>query len=717
LTVKGDDSTYTVYRVGREAPVRHEARRAREETAAAVLAGSAAVASPGAAASATAPRPLAALSRRRHGERPHRARTVVLWTVVLAALGAGAVLLWVYGRQPLRDFWALLDLAEATGEVPGWLLVGAPAVVAAVGVGVTAYLAFGRHVALKVIGLVVVVVALAAPGFALGWTNGTLGEMGDRSAAVVERVKHAREKLQPPLPGKAVNVLLIGADTRPGDPGRSDTLVLARLDPATKSITMLSFPRDLYVELPGYGYDKINAAYPYGGPELCVETVGQLTGLPINHFIEVDFSGFWHLVNILGGVYYPVDRRYYNPESSSWKSIDIAPGYQLLRGEDALNFVRFRHDARGDFSRIERQQTFLKELQRQSGRWNKDWKKVTELLSAITTQTTSDLDSLKTLLPLASLALTLDTSNVHMVHIEGGTQTMGGLSYVVASAEQVQAAVAEFSNPTQAPVVDTHGVMPKKAYSVRIFNGSGVPGVATTAAEQLRALGYGATAVGDADSFAYETSIVYASEGMERTAEQFVRLVSPAELRLVPRSPGGHDGITLVLGASYDGTLDVPEPQDETSTVAVTEGRYDEDGWRTLDEQTPMRLQMPGVWASGFVYDEFLAYRVPTQTGRQAAAAVAVGYTPGGGYFSLQMMRWVTPPAIAHPTAKKKIAGTEYMLFYNGAQLHMVAWRRGNVLYWVLNTMDDQLTAEFMMALATSFAPLGPVQAEPTSQP
>lgn len=678
------DSIYTVYRVGAGVP----------------------------AASAE---PFAALSRRRRPR--HRVRAVLGWGLGLAALAAAAALFWTYGLQPLRDFWAVLDLAEATGEIPGWLLFGAPAVVVAVAVAVTAYLAFGRHRALKVIGLAVVTVVLAAPGFALGWTNGTLGDMGDRSADVASRVKHAREKLQPPLPGKAVNILLLGTDTRPDDPGRSDTLLLVRLDPKTKSITMLSFPRDLYVELPGYGYDKINAAYHYGGAALAVETVGQLTGLPIHHFMEVDFGGFWHVVNILGGVYYPVDRRYYNPESSSWKAIDIEPGYQLLKGQDALDFVRFRMDGRGDFSRMDRQQTFLKELQRQSGRWNRDWKRVTALLQAVTGEVTSDLDSLQTLLPLASLALTLDTNKVNMVRVQGGTQMMGDASYVVASGEEIQAAVTEFSNPTQPPVGARPGALPKKAYKVRVFNGSGVVGVAGSVADQLRDLGYNAKAVGNADSFTYVESMVYAPKGMSRTADQFVRLLAPAGLQLLRRTPGAHDGITLVVGSSFDGTIVAPEPEDETTALVVTEGRYDEAGWRALDAEVPMRLQMPGVWSPGFAYDQFRAYRVPTPTGRQAMAAVAVGRTPRQGYFSIQAMRWLNPPAIKHPTAQKKIGRTTYLQFYSGRDLHMVAWRRGNVLYWVLNTIDDELPPAFMMSLATSFAPLDAAQPEPAATP
>jgi hypothetical protein len=234
--------------------------------------------------------------------------------------------------------------------------------------------------------------------------------------------------------------------------------------------------------------------------------------------------------------------------------------------------------------------------------------------------------------------------------------------------------------------------------------------VATTVAAQLEDLGYNAVAA-DAGSYGYENCVVYAPRGMKHTAEQFVSLLSPAELKIVPRSTAA-DGITVVVGTTYDGQLAVPEEQDDAS-VAVTEGRYDEAGWRGLDAQSPMVLQMPSVWGTGLVYDQFRAYRIERPDGRQAAAAVAVGRTPRTGYFSIQAMRWTDPPAIAHPSATKTIGGTKYLLFYNGAKLHMVAWRQGSNLYWVLNTLEDELPADFMMALATSFEPIDPPSATP----
>ena len=112
--------------------------------------------------------------------------------------------------------------------------------------------------------------------------------------------------------------MILGSDRRPknnaeGASGaRSDTIMLVRLDPDKEATAIMSLPRDLKVQIPGHGTDKINAAYELGGPALTLKTVKQLTGLPINHVVNVNFSGFWRAVNAIGCVYADVDRDYFN---------------------------------------------------------------------------------------------------------------------------------------------------------------------------------------------------------------------------------------------------------------------------------------------------------------------------------------------------------------------------------------------------------------------
>ena len=637
-------------------------------------------------------------------------RSLLIWAAVAAACAVAAVLVWLYGRDMLGNSQAAFDLAKLSGKVPDWAFIGVPLVAAAIVAGAAVYLAFGRYLAIKLVGVSVVVVVLAAPGLALGWANGTVNVVSHRSAAVQKVVTETTKELHPALPGKPQNILLIGSDRSqnvPGDPGRSDTQMLIRLDPQTKSISMLSLPRDLRVDIPGHGYDKMNTAYAYGGPKLVVQTFKQITGLPINHFVEIDFAGFWHVVNILGGVYIAVDHKYFVPASADYKSINLDAGYQLVRGKQALNFVRFRHDQLGDFTRMQRQQLFLKELQRQSGRWSGDWQKVIKLIKAITGETTSDIDSLKRLEPLVELAFEVDTSKINTVHLEGDTPMIDGVSYVTATQEQIDAAVSDFTDPVQAPVKDTTPKIGKKLYTVTVYNGSGIPGLSTTAANQLVAQGYKAEVGPDDLSFPGTTTMVYAPAYLERSAKAIAAMFSPAEVQLVERAPGVADGIEVMVTSSFDGTLDLPQaPADQPQQTLERNVRYDAASWKALAQQTPLRLEMPTAWPSGSVYDEFRKYSVPNLDGKGTRAAVAVARTPLGGYWSVQALRWTDPPAIEDPNDVQTIKGQEYMLFYQGDHLHMVAWKRGGALYWVLNTLSNELSNDVMLGLATSCKPV-----------
>ena len=166
--------------------------------------------------------------------------------------------------------------------------------------------------------------------------------------------------------GDPQNILIIGSDKRasePEDPGRSDTTILLRLDPDQNTISLMSIPRDLKVEIPGVGTDKFNAAFAYGGPKLTLQVVKEMTGLPINHVVNVDYLGFVRAVDAIECVYVDVDRRYYHSNvgvsaSEEYAEINIQPGYQLLCGKKALQYVRYRHTDT-DLVRAARQQDFL----------------------------------------------------------------------------------------------------------------------------------------------------------------------------------------------------------------------------------------------------------------------------------------------------------------------------------------------------------------------
>jgi LCP family protein required for cell wall assembly len=178
--------------------------------------------------------------------------------------------------------------------------------------------------------------------------------------------------------GEPQTIMILGSDQRAGDKKlgmkpRSDTIILVRLDPDKEATAVMSVPRDLKVGIPGYNTDRVNAAYELGGPRLTVKTVKKLFAKPgkpfkINHIVNVDFGGFRKVVNYIGGVYVDIDRDYFNDNSGgeNFATIDINPGYQKLKGQDALDYVRYRHGD-NDLVRGARQQDFLRQLRNAAG--------------------------------------------------------------------------------------------------------------------------------------------------------------------------------------------------------------------------------------------------------------------------------------------------------------------------------------------------------------
>lgn len=161
------------------------------------------------------------------------------------------------------------------------------------------------------------------------------------------------------LPEKPVHVLILGVDERENDVGRSDTIMLLRID--SSQVRLLAIPRDTLVEIEGHEAAKANSAYTYGGTALSKEVIGELLGLPIQHYVRVNLAGFRQLVDLIGGVTYDIPKAMYYHDPYDNLLIDLKPGLQLLDGEKAEHFVRYRYDGVGDdVGRVHRQQEFLK---------------------------------------------------------------------------------------------------------------------------------------------------------------------------------------------------------------------------------------------------------------------------------------------------------------------------------------------------------------------
>lgn len=204
-------------------------------------------------------------------------------------------------------------------------------------------------------GTVIIILLLVISGVWLKslWDQVHVALPGDNSIMPVS------EKEQDPSLPDILNVLILGLDSR--DPAsRTDTLLVLTLNRVNGEINIMSIPRDMRVNIPGYGMDKINHAYAYGGISLAMEAVEGFLDIDVDHYMTTDFEGFINIVDILGGIELEVEKkmRYYGIDVT----IELDPGLQHLDGAKALQYVRFRSDEEGDFGRVRRQQEFLKAL-------------------------------------------------------------------------------------------------------------------------------------------------------------------------------------------------------------------------------------------------------------------------------------------------------------------------------------------------------------------
>ena len=157
-------------------------------------------------------------------------------------------------------------------------------------------------------------------------------------------------------------IMIMGVDEREDDVGRSDTLMIATVDPKKDQAALLSIPRDTRVKINGHGWDKINAAYAYGGEKLTQRTVEDFLGVNMDHYIIINTHAFQKIIDAIGGIDIDVEKRMYYEDP--WDDdgglvIDLRPGKQHMDGKTAVTYVRFR-DEEGDIGRIKRQQKFMK---------------------------------------------------------------------------------------------------------------------------------------------------------------------------------------------------------------------------------------------------------------------------------------------------------------------------------------------------------------------
>jgi LCP family protein required for cell wall assembly len=561
-------------------------------------------------------------------------------------------------------------------------------------------------------------------------------------------VVRAARALDIPLANHAAIALVIGYDHRAGvesnRPSLSDTLMLIRADPQTKTISLLSFPRDL--DVPIYcgptpsTTDRINSAYSRCGPKGTLLTVKHLTGLPVSFLITVNFHGFKEVVDKLGGVWMDVDRRYYNKNTGSYlnnyANINLQPGYQLLSGQQALDFVRFRHTD-SDLTRVARQQEFVRAMKEQIAR-NFSFTSLPSLVNTIThnIEVAEGGRSLQgeQVISYALFAQSLPAGHLFQDKIENVQCAIGCL----ATTGDIQQAVDQFQNPDVQSAKEANAAAlgqkikvktpPPSSVSLTVLNGSGVTGAAANTSYLLAQRGYvtqtppnGLQADAPTTSGPYFHSVVYydpAQKSSKQAAVALQNLMQPADVAKLPRAPDlialdPGSMLVVVLGTAFHGTiaeLPMHVTPHHTPAVVRSDASPGTDLLRPLAPKVRFPLMVPTILERNSYPDTLPGdnaaryYWIDHRGGHKAVRLVFK--TGGGQFWGVQETDWNGAPALADRSFRHDLGGREFDLYYSGSRLHMVVLHEHGATYWVVNTLLDDLSNETMLAIAKGLKPL-----------
>jgi polyisoprenyl-teichoic acid--peptidoglycan teichoic acid transferase len=383
------------------------------------------------------------------------------------------------------------------------------------------------------------------------------------------------DALKPWSGRERISVLLLGIDQRCDDngPTHTDSMMILTIDPVGYSAAVLSLPRDLWVEIPDFGIDRINQAFYYGelyelpggGPILALETVETLLGVPIDYYVTVNFDAFVDVIDLIGGIEIDIPEEIYDlsyPDRCyGYDPFQIDAGVQRLNGEDALKYARTRATFGGDVDRAGRQQAVILGARDQITQFDMLPQLITQSPQLWKTfqdniRTNFSLDEV---LQLALLVQDIPRSSIHTAVIDYNyvynETTPDGRQVLVPIRDNVRQLRDSLFAPPAAPtpvIENLPALMATEDAKIAVFNGTAVFGLATATGEYLQTYDINIVEVGNADSAGYRTSQIIDFGKHPNTTRYLTQLMHIPPLNISNGSePEGDYDILIIIGDDW----------------------------------------------------------------------------------------------------------------------------------------------------------------------
>ncbi len=379
--------------------------------------------------------------------------------------------------------------------------------------------------------------------------------------------------------GERINILLLGEDKRPSEqgPARTDTIILISVEPNSKTVSMLSIPRDLWVPIPGYGEGRINTAnfigekngYPGGGSALAKKTVQYNFGVPVHYYVKINFEGFKRIIDLIGGIDIYVEKEINDPtypayDGYGYEPLHIPAGWQHMNGDLALKYARTRHGS-SDFDRLRRQQQIIMAVRERVMSLDlipKLLPKLPELAQSFSDSVQTDIP-MDVILELAAIAREIEPQNIKRAVIDSSmclnTVTPAGAEVLIPLRDKIRPLIEElFATPT--PVVaqvPSREAIEKQRIALEgakivVQNGTGDEELTEKVVKFLLDKGFQVVAYGPADRTDYQHTVIVNYTYKNYTLEQLALIfnVRPEEIRHSPVNLDGID-IRVIVGKDF----------------------------------------------------------------------------------------------------------------------------------------------------------------------